>query len=351
MEMMKAAVVEKPEVLVIKQVPVPTINDNEVLIKIKYTGICGTDWSIYKGFYSSDKLPLIPGHEFSGVIEQVGKNAKGLKVGERVTADINMSCGHCFYCRRGQKLMCKEFHQLGIHVDGTFADYVKAPWELVHVLPDRLDFLSGAFIEPVSCVIHSAKALDAKIGSSIAILGAGLGTLHASVARNRGCAPVIVLDINPYRLEIAKQMGADYVIDMSKVDDPVLEVRKLTGGRGADYVIEAIGRIDTYEMAYKMVRPGGTVAAFGICPADQVMSLSPFDIVLGEKSTVGSCAGVGTDWLSSMTLLEYGRIEPSRMFSMIVPLEELEDALHELKTNDKLIKVFVSSEINKRQIL
>ena len=104
---MKAAVVEKPNVISIKQVAVPEITDNEVLIKVKYTGICGTDWSIYTGKYSADKLPLIAGHEFSGVIAQVWKAARGLKEGDRVTADINMSCGTCYYCRRGQKLMCR----------------------------------------------------------------------------------------------------------------------------------------------------------------------------------------------------------------------------------------------------
>ena len=94
---------------------------------MKYTGICGTDWSIYTGKYSADKLPLIAGHEFSGTVAKVGKKARGLKEGDRVTADINMSCGTCFYCRKGQKLMCPDFHQLGIHVNGTYAEYVKAP--------------------------------------------------------------------------------------------------------------------------------------------------------------------------------------------------------------------------------
>jgi threonine dehydrogenase-like Zn-dependent dehydrogenase len=177
-EMMKAAVVEKPNRLVLKEVPVPRIGDEEVLIKVKYTGICGTDWSIFTGKYSSDRLPFIPGHEFSGVIARVGKNARYLKEGDRVTADINMSCGTCFYCKRGQKLMCPEFTQLGIHVDGTYAEYVKVHWELVHRLPDSIDFLTGAFIEPVSCVIHSAKAVQVEMGSSVAILGSKLGMLH-----------------------------------------------------------------------------------------------------------------------------------------------------------------------------
>ncbi|TFG59842.1 MAG: alcohol dehydrogenase [Spirochaetales bacterium] len=348
---MKAAVVEKPNVMVMKEVPVPEINDDEVLIKVKFTGICGTDYSIFTGKYSSDKLPLIPGHEFSGTLVKAGKNARNLKEGDKVTADINMSCGHCFYCRRGQKLMCPEFSQLGIHINGTYAEYVKAPWGQVHRLPDSMDFMIGAFIEPTSCIIHSAKAMNLSIGSSVAILGAGLGVLHAAVAKHRGAAPVIVLARNPKKLALAKEFGADYTINVKEVKDPVAEVRKLTEGRGADYVVESVGTIATYEQAFSMVRPGGTLAAFGITAGDDVMRLKPFDVVLGERTIVGSCAGFGTDWNDAIALLQYGRIKPKPLFSLVVPLEELESALKELKTNPNLTKVFVSSEISKREVL
>jgi 2-desacetyl-2-hydroxyethyl bacteriochlorophyllide A dehydrogenase len=350
-KMMKAAVIEKPNQLVIKQVPVPDIADNEVLIKVKYTGICGTDWSIYTGKYSADKLPLIAGHEFSGTIAQVGKKTRGLKEGDRVTADINMSCGTCFYCRQGQKLMCRDFHQLGIHVDGTYADYVKAPFDQVHVLPDSLDFLAGAFIEPVSCVIHSSKAAKVTHGSSVAVIGSGLGVLHGLLARLRGAAPVIVIGDNAKRLAIAKEFGVDVTINIKDGKDPVAEVKKLTGGRGADFVVEAVGTPKTYEQALEMVRPGGTLAAFGICAGDDTIKVRPFDLVLGEKTIVGSCAGVGTDWTDAMALLAHGHIKPQPMFSMIVPVEELEAALKQLRTDPDLIKVFVSTEISKREIL
>jgi len=348
---MKAQVVEKPGKMVLKQVPVPEITDDEVLIKVKYTGICGTDWSIFTGKYSADRLPLIPGHEFSGTVEEVGKNAKNLKKGDRVTADINMSCGFCFYCRRGQKLMCRDFTQLGIHIDGTYAQYVKAPWEQVHKLPDNVDFLKGAFVEPISCVIHSAKAMAVEIGSSVAILGSKLGMLHAAVAKLRGAAPVILLGRNPKRLEIAKQMGADFTINVSKIKDPVEEVKKLTEGRGADYVVEAVGTPATYEQALAMLRPGGTLAAFGITGVNDTITVKPFEIVLGERKITGSCAGVGNDWNDAIALLQYGRINPQPLFSMIVPLEELQKALEELQNNPNLTKVFVSPEISKREIL
>jgi len=347
---MKAAVLEKPEVMKITSVPVPEIGDDDVLIKVKLTGICGTDWSIFTGKYSADRLPLIPGHEFCGTVEQVGKNAKGLKVGDKVTADINMSCGHCFYCKKGQKLLCPDFLQLGIHIHGTYAEYVKAPWAQVHRIPEKLSFMEGAFIEPVSCCVHSAKAMNAELGSSVAILGCGLGILHGALARLRACAPVIVIGTNEKRLEIAKRMGADHVVNPKKVD-PVAEVKRLTGGRGADYVLESVGTIATYEQAFQMVRPGGQVSAFGITGDQEKMALAPFDLVLKEKKVTASCAGVGNDWSEAITLIEHGRIDPKPMFSMVVPLEDLEWALQELRTNKELIKVFVSPEAKKREVL
>lgn len=349
-DMMKAAVVEKLRVLKIKNIPIPKINDDEVLIKVKVTGICGTDWSIFTGKYSFDKLPLVPGHEFSGVIVKVGKNVQNLKIDDRVTADINMSCGTCFYCRRGQKLLCKNFTQLGIHTNGTFAEYVKVPWELVHKLPESLTFEEGAFIEPTSCVVHSAKAMQAEIGSTVAVIGCGLGILHGALAKLRGAAPVIVIGDNEKRLNIAKEMGADYIINTNATKDVIAEVKKLTEDRGADYVVEAVGSVATYEQAFEMVRPGGTVAAFGITGDNDVIRVKPADLVLHEKKVVSSCAGVGNDWNDAIKLLEYKRINPKKMFSMVVPLEELQAALEQLRTDNTLIKVFVSSEINERII-
>lgn len=348
---MKAAVFEKVGVIKVKEVPVPKISEDEVLIKVKNTGICGTDWSIYNGWYSADKLPMIAGHEFSGVIAQIGRNGNGFKEGDRVTADINMSCGTCFYCLHGQKLLCDKFTQLGIHTDGTFAEYVKAPAELLHKLPDNLSFEEGAFIEPVSCVIHAAKAMDASLGSSVAIIGCGLGVLHARMAVLRACAPVIIFGDNRKRLQIAKDMGADYAIHIDDVADPVAEVMRLTHGRGADYAIEAVGTVETYEQAFAMLRRGGKLSAFGITGEQDTMKMRPFEFVLGEKKVTGSCAGVGSDWPDAMTLISAGRINPQPLFSMKVPLEDLEWALHELRRDPSLFKIFVSPEVTKREVL
>jgi 2-desacetyl-2-hydroxyethyl bacteriochlorophyllide A dehydrogenase len=348
---MKAAVLESVKHFEIKEVPIPEIGEGEVLVQVKNTGICGTDWSIYNGWYSADKLPMIPGHEFSGVIAKVGKDGNGFKEGDRITADINMSCGHCYYCIRGEQLLCNNFTQLGIHTNGTYAEYVKAPASLVHHLPDNLSFEEGAFIEPLSCCIHAAKAMNARIGSSVAIVGCGLGVLHARMAVLRACAPVIIIGDNKKRLQIAKDMGADYTININEVADPVAEVRELTDGRGVDYAIEAVGTTKTYEQAFAMLRKGGTLSAFGITGEQDIMQVRPFDFVLGEKKITGSCAGIGDDWPDAITLLANGRIDPKPLFSMKVPLEDLEWSLHELRRDPNLFKIFVSPEVSKREVL
>ena len=190
--------------------------------------------------------------------------------------------------------------------------------------------------------------MNAKVGSSVVVIGSGLGILHGLMAKLRGCAPVIVIDGLKERLEKAKEMCADYIINFKETPDTVAEVKKLTGGIGADYVIEAVGTSKTYEQAFNMIRRGGTVEAFGICAASDNMSLSPFEFVLGERKVSGSCAGIGNDWGDAITLLRYQRVKPLPLLSMVVPLEDLENAMKEIQGNKNLVKVIVSPEISQR---
>ncbi len=348
-KMMRAQVVEAPGKMALQQVPVPEINDDEVLIKVKMCGICGTDLKIYAGLYAAEHLPLISGHEFWGVVEQVGKNAKGIKVGDRVSADICLTCGTCYFCRRGDFLLCENFTQLGIHTNGAFAEYVKAPWKNCYVIPAGVDDYSAAFIEPMTAVLQGAKSMNCTISSSVVVIGCGLGILHAAMAKLRGAAPIIITGDSNSRLELAKRMGvADYFININEVEDVVAEVKKLTGGVGADFVLEAVGTPATYEQAFKMVRRGGVVEAFGVVPQGRMAQFEPYEFVLGEKKLRGSCAGIGNNWAEVINLLSYKRIDPTPLFSEVIPLEELESALHELKTNKEIIKIFVSPEIQNR---
>lgn len=355
-KMMRAMVLEKPRRMVLKQVPVPPVGPGEVLIKVKYCGICGSDWGAYIGKYADEAalLPLVIGHEFFGVVVEKGPGVPdSVTMGERVSCDICLPCGTCYHCRRGEPLLCANFRQIGIHTaetSGGYSEYVKVPWKNLYRVPDNVTDHQAAFIEPLTACLSASHNMALEIASSIVIIGAGLGTIHGCLAKLRGAAPVIVVDSNADRLAMAKQMCADYTININE-KDPVEEVMRLTNGVGADYVLEAVGHSSTYEQAMKMVRRGGTVEAFGICSDDDYARLRPMEFVLQEKKIHGSCAGIGHHWQEAITLLSYGRIDPTPLISMVVPLEETEQALHELRQNKKLVKVLVSPEITERILL
>jgi L-iditol 2-dehydrogenase len=346
---MRAQMIEAPNTMSLKHLPVPEINDEEVLIKVKMCGICGTDLKIYAGLYAADRLPLVSGHEFWGVVEKAGRNAKGIRVGDRVSADICLTCGTCYFCRRGEGLLCQSFTQLGIHTNGAFAEYVKAPWKNCYLIPQSVDDYSAAFIEPMTAVLEASKRMSCTMSSSVVIIGCGLGLLHAAMAKLRGAAPVIVIGDSKARLAIGRTMGvADFFVDINEVKDPVEEVRRITGGIGADFVLEAVGTPATYEQAFRMVRRGGVVEAFGVVPQGKTASFEPYEFVLGEKKVRGTCAGIGNDWAEVINLLAYKRIDPRPLFSQVIPLEELEEGIHELKRDKEIIKIFVSPEVDHR---
>lgn len=352
MKTMRAQVLTKPYHFELKEVPIPEISDDEVLIKVKYCGICGSDWGSYTGKYAEEVacIPLTTGHEFFGTIETLGAHSQGLRIGDRVAADICKPCGICYHCRIGEPLLCSDFKQIGIHLDGGFAEYVKVPWKNVYLVPDEVSDEKASFVEPLTACLNASRKMDCKMARSVVVIGAGLGIIHAALAKIRGAAPVIVIDANPDRLAMAKEMVADYTINV-KETDPVEEVMRLTNGVGADYVLEAVGNAKTYEQAFKMVRKGGKVEAFGICADDDFAMLAPVQFVLEEKKVSGSCAGIGYDWGDAIQLLNYNRVDPTPLISMIVPLEELEQALNEIRENPKLIKVLVSPEVKERVVL
>jgi len=338
---MKAVVVYGPKKVKVDYVNIPSIESDEVLIKVKYCGVCGTDLYIRNGIYSSQYLPLIPGHEFTGEVVKIGEKVKNVKIGDRVTVDENIGCGVCYFCKHNQKLLCEKIIQIGIHTHGAFAEYVKAPAECVFKLPENISFKDGAFIEPLTCAIHANERINIQLGSSIAIIGTGpSGLIHLQIARLRGASPVIIIGRNRYKLDVAKKLGADHVIDVTK-QDARLEIHKITSGRGVDFVIEAVGSPVTYEQALNLVRRGGEIIAFGICKEKDIFPITPFDLVLKELRISGSVAGSYATWLQAMALLSYKRINTDALISKIVSLEELPQTFEEMEKNRNILKILV----------
>ena len=336
---MRAAFVVEPNKIEVRETVVPEIGPEDVLIRVAYAGICGTDLSILHGIYSAEFLPLIPGHEFVGHVVDWGAEVSGLERDQLVTADINMGCKTCYYCRQNAVLLCPEIKQVGIHIHGAFAEYVAIPADYIRVLPNDMDVASGTMIEPISCVIRAARAADLRFGKSVAILGAGsVGLLHLQMVRLCGAAPVIVVDVVKERLAIAKKFGADHTLVDN--DNLVEELRNCTEGRGPDILIEATGRIESYEKVFQLVRPGGRIMAFGMPGAGQKAQFEPFQVVLAELSMTGSVAGMGEDVYDAIRLVSHGRFQLEPYTSLKIPLENIAEGFQKAE-NKSAIKVLI----------
>ncbi|WP_083676061.1 zinc-dependent alcohol dehydrogenase family protein [Paenibacillus sp. FSL H8-0548] len=342
MNKMLAAVTYGAEDTRIVEVDVPSIQADEILIAVKRCGICGTDPHIYRGHFPVP-LPLIQGHEFSGEVVEIGASVKTVVIGDRVTADINISCGKCYFCRMGQKLFCKEIEQIGVHINGAFAEYIKVPESNVYKLPKEMSWEEAAYIEPLACVIRGQDRANITIGSTVAIIGAGpMGLVHAQLAKMNGASKVIISEMNQARIEKARQLGIDHVVDASQVD-PVQAVYDLTEQRGADFVIEAVGAVPTYQQAFQMVRRGGTLVTYGAAPAHAVLEIKPFEIYSKELTIVGSYAGTYDTWVKAINLISSKRFQPATIISKTVPLSSVVDGITEAMNNKDTIKIMVDT--------
>ena len=340
-EKMRAAVLVEPGRFEIKEVPTPKCGPTDVLVKVKRAGVCGTDIHIFRGHFAAESIPLIPGHEFSGVVAAVGSATSRITVGMPVVSDINVGCGQCYFCRKNEVLLCSEIKQIGIHRDGAFADYVLVPERLIIPIPDDMPFDIAALTEPLSCCVRSFTRNNVRAGQSVAIIGAGpIGNLHVQMARLVGAAPIIAIDLNENRLKAAKAAGADVTVsDPSEVETII---RRYTDGRGADVVIESVGSPKLYEQALKLVRAGGQVAAFGVASAEARSTFSPLDYVMREIGMKATIASSGDDFHNALTLLKYNRIKTDFFTTVVRPLEETQSAIENFMLDQNTLKIQIS---------
>lgn len=325
MAQMRAAVLVAPKRFEIQIRDIPVPKPDEILINIERVGICGTDLHIFHGHYAADKLPLVPGHEFVGRIQQNGASAKRFKIGQRVVVDINVGCGHCYWCRRNEILSCEAMQQIGISRDGAFCEFLAVPERLVIPVPDMMDAGLAALTEPVACVVRAARKAKVGLGHSVVILGAGpIGNLHVQMMRLLGAAPIIAFDLSESRCHMAKDVGADHVVsDPTKLHESVLA---MTDGRGADFVIESVGAASLYKDAFRLIRRGGHVAFFGITGANETVEIDIVQTILREDSLKGSVAGMGEDMHDALNLLAHGRFKTDAFTRATFSLDDIQAA-------------------------
>jgi len=286
---MKAAILYKPMDMRIEEIEIPQISSNEVLVKMKRVGICGSDVHFYlHGRISSFivKKPLILGHECSGEIVEVGSNVSDLKPGQRIVIEPGFVCGNCFYCRLGRYNLCKEVKFYGApHFHGTFAEYVTAPRQNVYPIPKSITYEEGAMIEPLAVGMMAAKMGKVSVNDIVAVLGAGpIGQMVLQAAKVYGAPEIYVTDVIDYRLEYAKKYGASGIINAAK--ENVVDITKdLTDGEGVDVAIDASGSPSAIRQAVDIVKPGGRIVLVGY-PMDDV-SLPLAEIISKELTLQG----------------------------------------------------------------
>jgi len=321
---MKALLLTQYRRLEVTEIPSPEIGPDDVLVRVQACGICGSDVHGFDGSTGRRVPPLVMGHEAAGLVARVGARVTSFHQGDRVTFDSMISCGLCYYCRRGQINLCDERRVLGVSCgeyrqNGAFAEYVAVPQHVVYRLPDSLSFEHAALIEPVSVVFHAVSLTPITLGDTAVVVGTGMiGLLVVQALRLAGCGRVFAVDLDARKLELAKKLGADEGFNPSQADVRA-EVASRTQGRGADVALEAVGATAPINTAIASLRKGGALTLVGNLSPKAEVPLQA--IVTRELKLMGSC-GVKGEYPASIEMLARGRIRVADLISAAAPLEE-----------------------------
>ena len=341
---MKALVLKEYNKLVIENVPEPKPGEDEVLIRVKACGICGSDVHGMDGSTGRRIPPIVMGHEASGVVEDMGKRVVDLKKGDRVTFDSTVYCGICYYCMHGQTSTCDNRKVLGVscgeyRMDGAFAEYVAVPRRIIYPIPDSVSFERAAMVEPLSVAFHGIELTPKSLNDTAVVLGAGMiGVLTVQGLRIAGYGKIIVVDIDRKRLDMAVNLGADHAIQAG-VSDVVPEVLKITGGRGADAAFEAVGHNDTVNTGIDCLRKGGSITLIGNFSPKVEMPLQK--VVARQIRLYGSYASSG-EYAACLDMIGRGAVNIDVLLSAKAPLVEGPAWFKKLyNREDNLLKVIL----------
>ncbi len=335
---MKAVVFTEPNKLEVKEAPDPKIGPDEALVQPKRCGICGSDYSLLEGEYILPiSYPVIPGHEWSGVVVEVGSQVKDLSAGDRVVGECAVGCGECALCKSGHVNCCPVGDHFGFTLDGAMAECVKVKAAWLHKLPDSLSFKEGALIEPFTVGYYSIRAIGRVDGGDTVLVSGGgtIGLSAAIVARGMG-ARVILVEPLSNRRNLAKELGADAVIDPYE-GDLIEKVEQLTGGKGADVVIEAAGVDDSLKAVLDLVGYAGRVSFVGI----NLKETLPVGLGKIQKKglTIRGILGSPFVWEKALEFLSQVKPNLSLLSTHEFPLEEAKEAFELARKAEQCVKV------------
>ncbi len=313
---MRALVVKGPNNWDLDEIPVPEIGPDEVLIKVKFAGICNTDLEVLDGRAPQIwvKYPIVPGHEWSGVVEKCGSKVTRFKPGDRVVAEGVVRCGHCSYCLEGRTNLCVRSNvdsNLGFSHNGAFAEFISLPQHIVHRLPDSMPLEIGALVEPTAVALYAIRRSRIEPGKTTVVVGPGpIGLLAVAMLNFYQPREIILVGTRDDRLEVGRKLGATRTINI-KSEDPRRVVREITGDLGADHVFECAGKKDGVELSFDLCRLGGVVSLAGIIGGGQKLSLSTDDMMSKDMIISATLAYDAETWARSIEFLSTGSMDAS----------------------------------------
>ena len=340
MEKMKVAMYYNNNDVRIEEQSVPNISDDELLVKVIASGICGSD---VMEWYRLKKAPLVLGHEISGDIIKVGKNVKKFKEGDRVFVTHHVPCKTCKFCQEGQHTLCDTLHSTKFY-PGGFAQYLRVPEINVDhgtfILPDGISYDEATFIEPLACAVRGFRIIDFKPKKTVLALGSGMaGLLNIKLAKAYGASKIFATDIDSYRLKLAKKMGADVVINAK--ENISEKVKKLNDGCLADFVILCAGVPAAVNQAIDSVEIGGTILWFAMTPPGVKVPIHFFDVWNKQIKMFSTYAGVEEDIKEAIELLRSKKIIVTDMISHKLPMKDVSKGFKLVADAKKSMKVII----------
>ena len=327
MATMKAAVCKDRETIVIEDVPRPEPKPDEVLVEVKATGLCGSDVDGYTGHHPMIQWPIILGHECSGIVAEIGAAVRDWQPGDEVVIEPFFNCKECPACLRGEYNLCIDLKITGHQVDGSLADYVIADPFFLHPKPDNLPWAEAAIAEPVSGSLHAVERVAPRLGDFTVILGCGtIGVLAMQHCLNKG-AEVLVSEPEAFKRKVATQLGVHHTVDPTS-EDLKAKVQELTGGIGADVVIEACGKPETLAATVGLARRGGRIMLIG-WSGNETDPIDLTSVTLDELTVMGTL-GFAWDHKTALKLMSMGKVKVAPIISHHLPLDRVEEGIHML---------------------
>lgn len=330
----------EPEKVILEEVEKPIPEKGEVLVQVATCGICGSDIHAYHGRHPFIKCPIVQGHEFSGVVTELGADVTGVRVGQRVTVIPHLACGKCYGCKLGKSNLCENLKFIGCQSEGAMAEYLAIPAEMIVPLPDDIDFEEGALIEPLAVGVHAVNRSNLKKGNSLLIYGAGpIGLLTLQAAKAKGAGEIIIADLSDWRLQKAKELGAAYIVNPAK-ENLKEYIKNNFPSRGIDLIFECVGVASTVQETIEIARKGSQIIVVGVFGKEVPIKMGW--VQDHELNLLGSCSYVREDFLEAIEFIQQKKVDVKSLVTNRFPLHEIAQAYELIEQErDKILKVLI----------